>query len=120
MVIIFLVHDGWLWNFYWPIYRNASSFFHILSIYPNTLRFVSMQDVDYEATLATKLSIAKKIFALEKDLILHSKSFQKYFSENEVFMSLELYCCHLLAAFGLNLFSVALFWNLIAILNYVF
>ncbi|KAG2687450.1 hypothetical protein I3843_09G052400 [Carya illinoinensis] len=41
------------------------------------------KDVDYEATLATKLSIAKKIFAREKDLILHSKSFQKYFSENE-------------------------------------
>ncbi|KAJ6778942.1 hypothetical protein OIU74_002680 [Salix koriyanagi] len=39
--------------------------------------------VDYEATLATKLSIAKKVFEQEKDLILNSRSFQKYFSENE-------------------------------------
>jgi len=43
-----------------------------------------VQDVDYEATLATKLSIAKKVFVQEKDLILNSRSFQKYFSENEV------------------------------------
>ncbi|KAG6737020.1 hypothetical protein POTOM_060020 [Populus tomentosa] len=42
------------------------------------------KDVDYEATLATKLSIAKKVFVQEKDLILNSRSFQKYFSENEV------------------------------------
>ncbi|PIA53200.1 hypothetical protein AQUCO_00900054v1 [Aquilegia coerulea] len=39
--------------------------------------------VDYEATLATKISIAKKIFFLEKDMILTSSSFQKFFSENE-------------------------------------
>ncbi|KAJ6992126.1 4-alpha-glucanotransferase DPE2 [Populus alba x Populus x berolinensis] len=43
----------------------------------------SVQDVDYEATLATKLSIAKKVFEQEKDLILNSRSFHKYFSENE-------------------------------------
>ncbi|XP_075638330.1 4-alpha-glucanotransferase DPE2 [Castanea sativa] len=41
------------------------------------------KDVDYEATMATKLSIAKKIFTREKDLILSSESFQKFFSENE-------------------------------------
>lgn len=41
------------------------------------------KDVDYEATMTTKLSIAKKIFVLEKDLILNSSSFQEYFSENE-------------------------------------
>ncbi|KAA8517885.1 hypothetical protein F0562_015359 [Nyssa sinensis] len=41
------------------------------------------KDVDYEATMATKLSIAKKIFSLEKDLILNSSSFQKFLSENE-------------------------------------
>ncbi|KAJ6921479.1 hypothetical protein NC652_015401 [Populus alba x Populus x berolinensis] len=41
------------------------------------------KDVDYEATLATKLSIAKKVFEQEKDLILNSRSFHKYFSENE-------------------------------------
>ncbi|KAL5743263.1 hypothetical protein ACOSQ2_026379 [Xanthoceras sorbifolium] len=41
------------------------------------------KDVDYEATLATKLSIAKKMFNQEKDLILNSSSFQKFFAENE-------------------------------------
>uniref|UniRef100_A0A7N0UGE4 4-alpha-glucanotransferase n=1 Tax=Kalanchoe fedtschenkoi TaxID=63787 RepID=A0A7N0UGE4_KALFE len=39
--------------------------------------------VDYEATMSTKLSIAKKIFALEKDRIFQSGSFQRFFSENE-------------------------------------
>ncbi|CAJ1916795.1 unnamed protein product [Sphenostylis stenocarpa] len=41
------------------------------------------KDVDYEATMATKLSIAKKVFSQEKDLILNSSSFQEFFSENE-------------------------------------
>lgn len=31
-----------------------------------------------------KLSIAKKIFAREKDISLNSSSFQKFFAENEV------------------------------------
>lgn len=43
-----------------------------------------MQDVDYEASMAAKLSIAKKIFDLEKDKILNSSSFKQFFSENEV------------------------------------
>ncbi|VFQ91109.1 unnamed protein product [Cuscuta campestris] len=42
-----------------------------------------LQDVDYEATMATKLSIAKKVFLLEKDRILSSESFQNYFAENQ-------------------------------------
>ncbi|KDP35768.1 hypothetical protein JCGZ_10848 [Jatropha curcas] len=41
------------------------------------------KDVDYEATMAAKLSIAKKVFAREKSLILDSSSFQQYFLENE-------------------------------------
>uniref|UniRef100_A0A1J3EMA5 4-alpha-glucanotransferase n=1 Tax=Noccaea caerulescens TaxID=107243 RepID=A0A1J3EMA5_NOCCA len=41
------------------------------------------KDVDYEATMETKLSIAKKIFDLEKVQTLKSSSFQKFFSENE-------------------------------------
>lgn len=41
------------------------------------------KDVDYEGTMAAKLSIAKKIFNLEKDKILTSSSFLKFFSENE-------------------------------------
>ncbi|KAL7588975.1 hypothetical protein Lser_V15G38764 [Lactuca serriola] len=39
--------------------------------------------VDYEATMTTKLSIAKKLFDLEKDSILNSTSFKKFLSENE-------------------------------------
>lgn len=42
------------------------------------------QSVDYEATMATKLLIAKKIFSLEKEAILGSSSFLKFFSENKV------------------------------------
>ncbi|CAA6654001.1 unnamed protein product [Spirodela intermedia] len=41
------------------------------------------QSVDYEATMATKLFIAKKIFSLEKETILSSSSFLKFFSENK-------------------------------------
>ncbi|XP_074306803.1 4-alpha-glucanotransferase DPE2 [Silene latifolia] len=44
---------------------------------------LDLKDVDYEATMATKLALAKKIFSLEKDQILKSESFLKYFSENE-------------------------------------
>jgi len=50
------------------------------------VNIVSLQDVDYEATMATKLSIAKKVFAEEKDLILNSSSFQEFFLENEVLL----------------------------------
>lgn len=41
------------------------------------------KDVDYEATMAKKLSIAKKVFAQEKEIVLSSSSFQKFFSENQ-------------------------------------
>ncbi|KAK1292418.1 4-alpha-glucanotransferase DPE2 [Acorus calamus] len=44
---------------------------------------LDLKDVDYEATMSTKLSIAKKIFDLEKDYVLNSSSFKKFFSENE-------------------------------------
>ncbi|XP_039128706.1 LOW QUALITY PROTEIN: 4-alpha-glucanotransferase DPE2-like [Dioscorea cayenensis subsp. rotundata] len=44
------------------------------------------KDVDYEATMAAKLSIAKKIFNQEKDKILDSSSFLQFFSENELWL----------------------------------
>ena len=47
-----------------------------------------LQDVDYEATMATKLSVAKKIFNREKDLLQNSGSFQEFFSDNEVLLYL--------------------------------
>lgn len=56
-----------------------------LSKYILIICSLTLQDVDYEATMATKLSIAKKIFSLEKDLTLKSSSFQKFFLENEVY-----------------------------------
>ncbi|XP_039000486.1 4-alpha-glucanotransferase DPE2-like [Hibiscus syriacus] len=49
----------------------------------NAKERLDRKDVDYEATLATKLSIAKKVFIKEKDLILNSSSFHNFFSENE-------------------------------------
>lgn len=57
-----------------------------------------MQDVDYEATMAAKLSISKKIFDAEKAVILASTSFRNFFAENEVFLVLmalsEFSSCH--------------------------
>ncbi|KAL8208493.1 hypothetical protein R6Q57_007905 [Mikania cordata] len=49
----------------------------------NFLKFNSLQNVDYEVTMTTKLSISKKIFDLEKDLILNSDSFKNFLSKNE-------------------------------------
>lgn len=71
----------------WKSYSNDTvhSMVHVLPVHINVYR-LSLQDVDYEATMATKLSIAKKIFTREKDLILSSESFQKFFSENEVIL----------------------------------
>jgi 4-alpha-glucanotransferase len=42
--------------------------------------------VDYEATLSTKLSIARKIFNLEKDKVLNSSSFKQFLAENGVYL----------------------------------
>nr|CAB3458886.1 unnamed protein product [Digitaria exilis] len=46
-------------------------------------KHLDKKDVDYEASLSTKLSIAKKIFNLEKDKVLNSSSFKQFLSENE-------------------------------------
>lgn len=43
-----------------------------------------MQHVDYEATMAIKISIAKQVFNLEKESVFNSASFQKFFLENQV------------------------------------
>ncbi|OIW03226.1 hypothetical protein TanjilG_13020 [Lupinus angustifolius] len=58
------------------------------------------KDVDYEATLTTKLSIAKKIFTREKDLILYSSSFKEFFSENEGWLKPYAAFCFLRDFFG--------------------
>ncbi|KAK6127179.1 hypothetical protein DH2020_039063 [Rehmannia glutinosa] len=41
------------------------------------------KDVDYEATMAAKLSIAKKIFSQEKEIVFSSVAYQNFFSENQ-------------------------------------
>ncbi|KAH6796601.1 disproportionating enzyme 2 [Perilla frutescens var. hirtella] len=48
-----------------------------------TRKDLDKKDVDYEATMAAKLSIAKKIYSKEKGTVLNSAEFQNYFSENE-------------------------------------
>lgn len=60
-----------------------------VGIHINLFVFGYLQDVDYEATLATKLAIARKVFNQEKDLILNSSAFQKFFSENEVLIEFD-------------------------------
>jgi len=47
---------------------------------------LDLKDVDYEATMAAKLAIAKKIFYLEKDEVLSSDAFQKFFQENKAWL----------------------------------
>ena len=47
---------------------------------------LNLKDVDYEATMATKLAIAKNIFYLEKDEVLNSDAFQKFFQENKAWL----------------------------------
>nr|XP_043619388.1 4-alpha-glucanotransferase DPE2 isoform X2 [Erigeron canadensis] len=58
------------------------------------------KDVDYEATMATKLSIAKRIFDLEKDLILNSSSFKIFMSENAEWLKPYAAFCFLRDFFG--------------------
>lgn len=58
------------------------------------------KDVDYDATMAAKLSIAKKIFYLERDHIFKSSSFQNFFSENEEWLKPYAAFCFLRDFFG--------------------
>ncbi|CAN6321373.1 unnamed protein product [Urochloa humidicola] len=46
-------------------------------------KHLDKKDIDYEASLSTKMSIARKIFNLEKDKVLNSSSFKQFLSENE-------------------------------------
>lgn len=47
---------------------------------------LNLKDVDYDGTMAAKLAIAKKVFYLEKDEVLSSDVFQKFFQENEAWL----------------------------------
>lgn len=45
---------------------------------------LDLKEVDYDATMHAKISIAKKVYHLEKDQIFASAAFGKYFEENKV------------------------------------
>ncbi|XVF07057.1 hypothetical protein REPUB_Repub06bG0104400 [Reevesia pubescens] len=104
LVQLLLINDTSVHRMWWDSYPYSS--LSVFALHPLYLRVLALsknmpediknkirnakerlvgKDVDYEATLATKLSIAKKVFIQEKDLILNSSSFNNFFSENEVF-----------------------------------
>jgi len=45
---------------------------------------LDLKEVDYEATLDAKLSIAKRVYRLEKNQVFNSAAYKKYFEENKV------------------------------------
>jgi 4-alpha-glucanotransferase len=45
---------------------------------------LDLKEVDYDATMNAKISLAKKVYHLEKDQIFASAAFGKYFEENKV------------------------------------
>ena len=50
----------------------------------NSRKQLDLKEVDYEATMAAKISIAKRVYRLEKNQIFSSATFKKYFEENKV------------------------------------
>ncbi|KAM7270713.1 hypothetical protein ACFE04_029927 [Oxalis oulophora] len=102
LVQLLPINDTSVNGMWWDSYPYSS--LSVIALHPLYLRVQALSDkipedikkeinkakqeldgkaVDYEASLATKLSIAKKIFSLEKDTIFTSSAFQKFFSENE-------------------------------------
>ncbi|KAJ4706736.1 4-alpha-glucanotransferase DPE2 [Melia azedarach] len=89
LVQLLPINDTSVHGMWWDSYPYSS--LSVFALHPLYMRVQALsqsmpediKDVDYEATLATKLAIAKKLFNLEKDLILNSSAFQKFFSENE-------------------------------------
>ncbi|KAK8952968.1 4-alpha-glucanotransferase DPE2 [Platanthera guangdongensis] len=63
-------------------------------------KHLDKKDVDYEATMAAKLAIAKKIFNMEKDQILNSSLFIKFVSDNEEWLKPYAAFCFLRDFFG--------------------
>lgn len=50
----------------------------------NSRRQLDLKEVDYEATMAAKISIARRVYRLEKNQVFGSAAFKKYFEENKV------------------------------------
>ncbi|KAI5074640.1 hypothetical protein GOP47_0010601 [Adiantum capillus-veneris] len=61
---------------------------------------LDLKDVDYDATMAIKLSIAKKVFKLEKDEVLNSSDYRRFFQENEDWLKPYAAFCYLRDFFG--------------------
>uniref|UniRef100_A0A0D6QV62 4-alpha-glucanotransferase n=1 Tax=Araucaria cunninghamii TaxID=56994 RepID=A0A0D6QV62_ARACU len=51
-----------------------------------TRESLNLKDVDYDGTMAAKLAITKKVFDLEKNEVLSSDAFQRFFQENEAWL----------------------------------
>ncbi|KAH9675167.1 4-alpha-glucanotransferase DPE2 [Citrus sinensis] len=89
LVQLLPINDTSVNRMWWDSYPYSS--LSVFALHPLYLRVQALsekmpediKDVDYEATLATKLAIARKVFNQEKDLILNSSAFQNFFSENE-------------------------------------
>ncbi|OEL17021.1 4-alpha-glucanotransferase DPE2 [Dichanthelium oligosanthes] len=89
LVQLLPINDTSVHGMWWDSYPYSS--LSVFALHPLYLRVQALsdaipadvKDVDYEATLSTKLSIAKKIFNLEKDKVLNSSSFKQFLSENE-------------------------------------
>ncbi|KAL2630387.1 hypothetical protein R1flu_015073 [Riccia fluitans] len=63
-------------------------------------RRLDLKEVDYEATLEAKLTVARKVFELERDEVLKSPSFQQYFDENQGWLRPYAAFCFLRNLFG--------------------
>lgn len=55
---------------------------------------LDLKEVDYEATMAAKLSIAKRVYRLEKNKFFSSAAFKRYFEENEVSLFSNVLMCY--------------------------
>lgn len=102
LVQILPINDTSVHGMWWDSYPYSS--LSVFALHPLYLRVQALSDaipgdikeeillakkqldkkeVDYEAALATKLTIARKIFNLEKEKVLNSAPFKKFLSENE-------------------------------------
>eukprot|EP00250_Pteridium_aquilinum_P019655 c24516_g1_i1 orf=158-3133(+) len=61
---------------------------------------LNLNEVDYDATMAVKLSVAKKVFKLEKDEVLESAEYKRFFQENQDWLKPYAAFCYLRDFFG--------------------
>ncbi|GFP83796.1 4-alpha-glucanotransferase dpe2 [Phtheirospermum japonicum] len=90
LVQLLPINDTSVHRMWWDSYPYSS--LSVFALHPLYLRVQALsenisddiKDVDYEATMAAKLSIAKKIFSQEKESVFSSVAYQKFFSENQM------------------------------------